>query len=676
MQSKLKAAGKDKKEQGRFSPTENDSMKIKKVEVFKTMLMRSRSRGGLVVTVKTGDTKGGGLHNAAYLTLIDDRGNRSKEMCLQGCCFTVFKKGHTDTFQFGEAVKIGRLCKIEFVRRDVTNRRNYVEWFIETIEVRRFSGEDFEDFIFPCHRWIRNMQPLILRTFDSTLPQFDVETEQRETELFWKRTMYRYYRRRAGIPPQISFCPKEEVFSCNHQWDIIVKRSSLVSKYNLPDFSSEPWMSFNDFDEVFDRKLGKPTGRDYWRDDVHFARQRLCGCNPTLIRLCSKIPDNLAVTSGMLEPFLEGQTLEEALTARRIFIVNLEILSRLNLDEPRKVVSPMALFFLSPAKSYLFPIAIQLFQERGDNNPVFLPSDPWYTWMLAKMWFNNADAQYHRACVLLGYTHLFLEAVSIATHRQLSPSHPVFRLLAPYLRHVIPVNCFEVNELLAPGSWIDNTTSLGAKGTVELIAFGWSEWRMDVQGTLPQDLEERGVLDPSVLPDYPYRDDGLLLYEAIYRYVSSVIEARYDTEDSLVEDYELQAWRLELVADGNPGCGIKGVPGDGKFDTAKQLSQTLSSILFASTVGHAAANVPQYDEYAYLPNYPAILTGFPPREKKWRDEKDLLACLPPKNISMDILVIAKLLSERHSNGLADFHAWYQHDPIAKKAISSIDFMSN
>ena len=46
---------------------------------------------------------------------------------------------------------------------------------------------------------------------------------------------------------------------------------------------------------------------------------------------------SLAVTSGMLEPFLEGQTLEEALTASRIFIVNLEILSRLNLDEPRKV---------------------------------------------------------------------------------------------------------------------------------------------------------------------------------------------------------------------------------------------------------------------------------------------------------------------------------------------------
>ena len=32
---------------------------------------------------------------------------------------------------------------------------------------------------------------------------------------------------------------------------------------------------------------------------------------------------------------------------------------------------------------------------------------------------------------------------------------------------------------------------------------------------------------------------------------------RTDSEGKLEEDYELQAWALELVADGNPGCGIK-----------------------------------------------------------------------------------------------------------------------
>ena len=43
------------------------------------------------------------------------------------------------------------------------------------------------------------------------------------------------------------------------QWDIIVRRSSLMTKYNLPDYGSEPWTSLHDFDEVFDRKLGKPA---------------------------------------------------------------------------------------------------------------------------------------------------------------------------------------------------------------------------------------------------------------------------------------------------------------------------------------------------------------------------------------------------------------------------------
>jgi len=32
---------------------------------------------------------------------------------------------------------------------------------------------------------------------------------------------------------------------------------------------------------------------------------------------------------------------------------------------------------------------------------------------------------------------------------------------------------------------------------------------------------------------------------------------RPDDEEKLADDYELQAWGLELVADGNPGCGIK-----------------------------------------------------------------------------------------------------------------------
>ena len=57
------------------------------------------------------------------------------------------------------------------------------------------------------------------------------------------------------------------------------------------------------------------------------------------------------------------------------------------------------------------------------------------------------------------------------------------------------------------------------------------------------------------------------------------------------------------------------MPGEGRFETTEQLCQTLTSIIFTSTVGHAAVNVSQYDEYAFLPNYPAVLKGQPPRDK-------------------------------------------------------------
>ena len=73
------------------------------------------------------------------------------------------------------------------------------------------------------------------------------------------------------------------------QWDIIVRRSTLVNKYNLPDYGAEPWTSLHDFDEIFDRKLGKPAvswysytfpfdvpselSRDNWRS-LHFYGAR------------------------------------------------------------------------------------------------------------------------------------------------------------------------------------------------------------------------------------------------------------------------------------------------------------------------------------------------------------------------------------------------------------------
>ena len=56
----------------------------------------------------------------------------------------------------------------------------------------------------------------------------------------------------------------------------------------------------------------------------------------------------------------------------------------------------------------------------------------------------NRCAPYYlhlRRCIFsLGFTHLIAESFCVVTHRQLSPSHPIFRLLAPHFLFLLAIN--------------------------------------------------------------------------------------------------------------------------------------------------------------------------------------------------------------------------------------------
>ena len=54
--------------------------------------------------------------------------------------------------------------------------------------------------------------------------------------------------------------------------------------------------------------------------------------------------------------------------------------------------APICLLYVNGAKK-LVPIAIQLKKTPGPDNPIFLPSDNWFDWVLAKIYYRSADAQ-------------------------------------------------------------------------------------------------------------------------------------------------------------------------------------------------------------------------------------------------------------------------------------------
>ena len=70
--------------------------------------------------------------------------------------------------------------------------------------------------------------------------------------------------------------------------------------------------------------------------------------------------------------------------------------------ERRYACASLGLFYVKNNKN-LVPIAIQLHQQPGADNPIWTPNDEKYDWLCAKMWLRNSDAQFHQ----VGSHHLW-----------------------------------------------------------------------------------------------------------------------------------------------------------------------------------------------------------------------------------------------------------------------------
>lgn len=541
-------------------------------------------------------------------------------------------------------------------------------WRINTIVVSCPHSQEKQ--VFPVFNWIRAKHHHTFLPDDTSLPQNDDNKAKRDAKLTEMRKMYQLKQIYPGFPPQVASLPAAEGFSFVHKLGSVVHTLTIKLGVVLEDIWAHEWKNVEEIGQkIFIPKQGltQPSAINRWANDVAFGMQRLAGINNIWIRLCKKIPEKFGVSEDELKSLLEGQSLKEALAKKRLFMIDYWFLRDIPTKPDAVCCAPIALFFCN-SKKQLVPVAIQLFQDKCQTNPVFYPSDGKYTWILAKMWFNNADAVVHQSLTHLGFTHVLMEGIAVVTHRNLAVSHPIFRLLAPHFLYLMAINAAAQEKLLNEDGWVNKVLPTGVKGLAEVVGRMRPRWHLNVEGTLPEDLKERGVDDPNILPEYHFRDDALLLYGAIKKYVTDYVSLYYDQEDSLLKDNELLAWRQQLVAPiTNGGCGIHGVPGNRQFTTNEQLVMTLTAVIYTCSAGHAAANFKQYDEYGFAPNYPASLQGNPPTTKADLKELDVLSALPDTKTMHDTMIITSILSTPDKHGpLGDFEVQYAVQPEAVK----------
>ncbi|CAN0891901.1 Linoleate 13S-lipoxygenase 2-1, chloroplastic [Linum grandiflorum] len=446
-------------------------------------------------------------------------------------------------------------------------------------------------------------------------------------------------------------------------------RNSSEASNDVLQFEVPPTMDRNSF---------------FWFTDEEFARQTLAGVNPCTLQLITEWPlkSNLdpsvygpqesGITKELIEKEIKGYTtLEEALEQKKLFMLDyhdllLPFVPKARELEATTLYGSRTVFYLCPSGT-LRPLAIELTRPPMDGKPqwkkVYIPNfssatDVWL-WRLAKAHVLTHDSAYHQLISHWLRTHCCTEPYIIAAKRQLSAMHPIHRLLSPHFRYTMEINALARQALINAGGVIESTFST-LKYSIEASSAIYDKvWRFDHEA-LPQDLISRGmaVEDPTAphgvkltIEDYPYANDGLLIWDSIKQWVTDYVNQYYPDENLIASDTELQAWWNEVRNEGH--ADKKDEPWWPSLNTAEDLVQICTTIIWVASGHHAAVNFGQYAYAGFFPNQPTIsrlkMPDEDPTEEEWKlfiqkPETVLLTTFPSQIQAAKVMAVLDVLS--------------------------------
>lgn len=429
-------------------------------------------------------------------------------------------------------------------------------------------------------------------------------------------------------------------------------------------FSSERPSSVENYGRFYN-SIAAPPAHAAWDDDRSFAWQRIAGANPMVLSRIEALPDHVAVGEREYARAIGGGSLAAALAAGRVFACDYGFLAGAppgTTNGHRKwLPAPYAVF--AAVSGALRPVAIQAGPNR--DSPVYTPGDG-HGWRLAKLAVQVADASHHELYAHLGRTHLVMEAVALATHRQLANDHPLSVLLRPHVEFTLPINHSAATSLIAPGGAIDLIFGATIESMAGLVKKGLDALDLPASA-IPSDLARRGLADPEILPEHPYRDDGLLVWGAIRRFAEAYVRRYYASDAAVLADHELAAWTTELGS--REGGRLHGLR---RLETVEALAELVGIVIWTGSAQHAAVNFPQFPFMSSMPNMVGALWAEWPGPGVADDEATHLRVLPPNDIAWLQFATVYQLSSLRINRLGHYPTWHFHDAQARALVEAFN----
>nr|AAY87057.1 13-lipoxygenase [Arachis hypogaea] len=521
------------------------------------------------------------------------------------------------------------------------------------------------------------------------------------------------------------YVPRDENFGHLKSSDFLANSIKFLTRYVLPAFESvfdlnltpNEFDSFQDVRDLYEGGIRLPTevistisplpvikelfrtdgeqvlkfppphiiqvNKSAWMTDEEFAREMIAGVNPCMIRSLQEFPpksnldptiygdQNSKIPAEVLD--LEGCSLEEAINGRRLFILDyhdvfMPYVRRIN-ETHAKAYATRTILFLKEDGT-LKPVAIELSLPHPDGDKsgaiseVILPAKEGVEstiWLLAKAYVIVNDSCYHQLMSHWLNTHAVIEPFVIATNRQLSVIHPIYKLLSPHYLDTMNINALARQNLINSDGIIERTF-LPSKFSVEMSSAVYKNWVFTDQA-LPADLIKRGmaVEDSSspygirlVIEDYPYAVDGLEIWFAIKEWVQDYVSLYYPTDNDLKKDPELQNWWKEAVEVGHGD--LKDKPWWPKMQTVEELVESCTTIIWTASALHAAVNFGQYPYGGLILNRPTLSRRLLPEqgtaeyeEMVKSHQKAYLRTITPKLETLIDLTTIEILSKHASD---------------------------
>uniref|UniRef100_H2YSA1 Lipoxygenase domain-containing protein n=1 Tax=Ciona savignyi TaxID=51511 RepID=H2YSA1_CIOSA len=614
---------------------------------------------------QTGSMKFAGTDSNVFIAMTGASGEKTSLTKLDNSFHDDFERGSVDKFK----VKLEDIGQPVILTIKHEEAGMFADWYVTSATVQK-SGES-KIHRFPVNMWVTGTVDVAIGTaklFHQEENPILLTHRRRELELKKRDIRWRSpeIEDAKGLPGYIFGDSLEDLPRNMRLEETMLKdfeETKKLGKNNILDKFQEvvdKWDQFADFKNVFlHPKMPKvPDFQQNWERDEEFGRQLLNGCHPTVLKKCTELPKKFPVTNKMASSQLtRGVSLEQEIKASKIpitngyvYIIDLEVLEGMPCGRSPVNQSayfgcaPMCLLYLN-CKKNLVPIAIQLWQQPGVNNPIWTPDDSDCDWMLAKIYFRNAEANVQLILEKLLRTHFVLEPFSLAAHRCLSQSHPLLKLLLPHLRFACAGSLVARTLLINAGGAMDKLLSFGGGSQKHILREACKSFKYE-DLNIRKLLAKNGTHDRSKLPGYYFREDAFLFWDCLVKYVTKVARTFYKSNEDVTKDDEIQNCLREIRTEGfgwENGKDTFGLPE--QITSIEELVEFASCIIFTATFRNAGVSNGLFDICMNVPNAPLNMALPPPTEKGKGTHEMILQSLPTKASSCMQVTLCHALSK-------------------------------